>query len=361
MPRLYPFCYRRWVKRTLISSASVVLVRARLRRPFITAQGRRERTINAAVTLRLRGGASGYGEASTSLAQKHLSAPSLRRALESMSKSAIGQDAAHWRALVDRAWARWGHASPAACAFEAALLDALSAEAGLPMAAWWGGAEKRLETNVTLSAWNDPSVTAQAAAEAAAAGFRVLKIKVGGGLADDLARVRAARAAAPKARLILDGNQGFSPQGALSFIETVLREGACVELFEQPTARDDLAGLAFVSKRCPVLVAADESVSTPEQAARALEAGVGAINIKLAKSGLTRALDIAAVARAAKAPLMIGCMAETARGLAASVHLALGTGFFRWADLDSDLLLAEDGAARRLAGWVRRGRFAEIG
>jgi L-alanine-DL-glutamate epimerase-like enolase superfamily enzyme len=80
-----------------------------------------------------------------------------------------------------------------------------------------------------------------------------------------------------------------------------------------------------------------------------------AINIKLAKSGLTRAFEIAAVARAAKVPLMIGCMAETARGLSASVHFALGTGFFQFADLDSDVLLIEPGSARRSAGWKRRG------
>jgi hypothetical protein len=52
---------------------------------------------------------------------------------------------------------------------------------------------------------------------------------------------------------------------------------------------------------------------------------------------------------------MIGCMAETARGLSASVHLALGTGFFRFADLDSDVLLREPASARRRAGWARRG------
>ncbi|MBI3289389.1 MAG: dipeptide epimerase, partial [Elusimicrobia bacterium] len=82
-------------------------------------------------------------------------------------------------------------------------------------------------------------------------------------------------------------------------------------------------------------------------------------NIKLAKSGISRGLEIAAVARAAGLPLMIGCMAETARGLGASVQFAAGTGFFRWADLDSDLLLAPE---RRTweHGWIRRGSFAEL-
>ena len=48
-------------------------------------------------------------------------------------------------------------------------------------------------------------------------------------------------------------------------------------------------------------------------------------------------------------------MLETARGLAASIHFALGAGFFRFVDLDSDVLLAEPPGARRDAGWVRRG------
>lgn len=343
-----------------MSSARVFLVESRLRRPFITAQGRRESTVNAAVEVRLAGGAAGYGEASTSIAQKHLTPAALRGALERMALRARGRDVRGWRALVDEAWERHGGLSPAVAAFEAALLSALAAEAGTGLAGWLGGAVRTLETDLTISASTDERQTRAAAAEAAAAGFRVLKVKVGGRTADDLARVRAVRAAAPRARLLLDGNQGFSPAGALRFVAAVLKTGAAVELFEQPTPKADLAGLAFVARRCPVPVAADESVATPADAARAAAAGVTAINIKLAKSGISRGLEIAAVARAAGLPLMIGCMAETARGLSASVHLALGTGFFRWHDLDSDVLLVEDARERRSAGWTRRGRFASL-
>lgn len=346
--------------RTEIASARVSLVESALKRPFITAAGRRDHTVNAAIVVALRGGASGYGEASTSIAQKHLTPAALRRALETLGRRARGRDGRDWRALVDDAWASHGRLSPAVAAFEAALLSALTAEAGMGLAGWFGGASRRLETDLTISASNDAAETASAAAEAAAAGFRLIKVKVGGRRGDDLARVRAVRAAAPKARLLLDGNQGFAPAAALSFVEAVLKTGAAVELFEQPTPKADLAALAFVARRCPVPVAADESVATPADAARAAAAGVTAINIKLAKSGISRGLEIAAVARAAGLPLMIGCMAETARGLSASVNLALGTGFFRWHDLDSDALLVENRNDRRLAGWTRRGPFASL-
>ncbi|MBI4061004.1 MAG: dipeptide epimerase [Elusimicrobia bacterium] len=346
--------------RTAVASARVELVEAPLRRPFITAQGRRERTVNAAITLRLRGGAVGYGEASTSIARKRLTPAALLGALQKMALRARGRDVRGWRALVDDAWTRHGALSPAVAAFEAALLSALAAEAGTGLASWLGGALERVETDLTISASDDEESTRAAAAEAAAAGFRVLKIKVGGRLAEDMARVGAVRRAAPDARLLLDGNQGFSPASALRFLEAALKTGAPVDLFEQPTPKCDLAGLAFVAKRSPVPVAADESAASPSDAARALEAGVSALNVKLAKSGITRGLEIAALAKAAGTPLMIGCMAETARGLAASVHLALGAGCFKWCDLDSDLLLAEDARARRLAGWTRRGRFASL-
>lgn len=346
--------------RTVVASARVVLVESPLKRPFITAQGRRDRTVNAAIAIQLKSGASGYGEASTSIAQKHLTPAALRRALEQMAIRVRGQDVRNWRALVDEAWTRHGALSPAVAAFEAALLSALATEAGTSLSGWLGGATSRIETDLTISASTDTKATREAAAEAAAAGFRILKIKVGVRLADDLARVRVAREGAPKARLLLDGNQGFTPAGALKFVETVLKTGATVELFEQPTPKADLAALAFVAKRCPVPVAADESVATPADAARAADAGVSAINIKLAKSGISRGLEIAALARAAGLPLMIGCMAETARGLCPSVHLALGTGYFKWCDLDSDVLLVEDPAARKASGWTRRGRFASL-
>jgi len=349
------------MSRTALRRARVEIVETPLKRPFVTALGRRTHTTNVGLTVTLAGGAEGYGEASTSLAMKRLTAPALRRVLERLARRARGADARDWRGLVDDAWARAADFPPAVAAFEAALLSALAAEAGVPLASFFGGAARALTTDLTISAWDDAELTREAAAEAARDGFATLKVKVGGTLAADLARVRAVREGAPKARLLLDGNQGLTPRGALALLDAVRKIGATVDLLEQPVRKDDLAGLAFVAARAGVPVAADEAVATPAQAARALELGAAtAINVKLAKSGIARGLEIAAVARAAGAPLMIGCMAETARGLAASVHLALGAGFFRFADLDSDVLLAETAQAGRGAGWVRRGPVAAL-
>lgn len=344
------------MSRPLLRRARVATVQTPLKRPFVTSLGRRTHTANVGVTLRLAGGAEGYGEASTSLAMKQLTAPALAAVLKRLADRAEGADAGDWRGLVDDAWKRAGAFGPAVAAFESALIAALAAHGGLSPAAWHGGVLRSLSTDLTLSAWTDDELTREAAAEAARDGFKVLKIKVGGEFRADLARVRAVRRGAPKAQLILDGNQGWTPRGALKLLDAVRGAGAKVILLEQPVHKEDLKGMAFVSKRAGVPVAADESVATPQQAVRVLETGAAtAINIKLAKSGISRGLEIAAVARAAGVPLMIGCMAETARGLASSVHLALGTGFFEFVDLDSDVLLVEPAGARRAAGWTRRG------
>lgn len=340
------------MKATALRRFQVRVFEEPLKRPFVTALGRKDKTVNVELTLELSSGAAGRGEASGSLAFAHLRPERLAAVMTRLARAAVGRDALELRPLVERAWKAAGLAAPAAAAFEAALLSAVCAERGLTLFEWFGGACRRGETDVTISAV-DPGSSAEAAREAARAGYRALKVKVGTGLKADLARVRAVVAAAPGRRLLLDGNQGMTVASALRVVEGALSAGARVELLEQPLPKDDLKALARLCRRCPVPVALDESVKTPQDALRALEAGAaGAFNVKAAKSGYLRSQDIVALARAAGLPLMIGCMMETAPGLFPSVALALGTGAFRWLDLDSDALLLRRPEG---SGWSRRG------
>ena len=335
--------------------AAVRIFETPLKRPFVTALGRKTSTCNVGFTLTLRDGTRGYGEASASLALAHLKPRRLAAVLGRLGRWAVGKDAAAVRPLVEEAWRRHEHEGPAAAAFECALLDAWTRSQGLSLASWFGGARRELETDITLSAWTDDRLTAEAAAEAAREGFRTFKVKVGGKPADDLARLRAVWKAAGRARprFILDGNQGLTTDSALRLLEACRKSGMKVLLLEQPLPKDSWKAMAALTRRCPVPVAADEMVQGPADALRVIETGAAsAINIKVAKSGLLRALAIAALARAARLPLMIGCMSETSRGLMPSVHLALGTGFFSFVDLDSDHLLREHD---RSPDWRRDG------
>ena len=324
-----------------------------LKEPFITALGRQSVSTNVGLELRLRGGARGYGEASGSIVAAHLKPEALAAALKDELRRAIGEDVRRLRVLAAACWRRRRRAAPAAAAFECALSDALARAQGLSLSDWYGGALESVETDFTLSAAAAP-VASRAAARAWSEGFRCLKVKVGTGPAADLERVEAIRRAAPKARLILDGNQGFSPAAALKLAELCARRRVDVVLFEQPVARDDLKGMAWLRRRSPFPIAADESVRSAQEAFDVLDReAADVINVKVAKTGLQESLAIVALARAAGKRLMIGCMRETLRGLAASAHLACGTGAFSFVDLDSDHLIA---GAQPAGDFVRRGR-----
>lgn len=318
--------------------AGVSLLRLPLKRPFTTALGTKTETVNAVVRVRLRSGAEGRGEASSSVVWAEQTPARLAAALRRLGRRFHGRDA---RIPADEIFSAAGRFSPAASAFECALAQARARTEGIPLWSRFGGARKSLRTDLTLSA-QSPARTREAASAARAEGFSTLKVKVGtGGGAADFARVLAAHEAGGAPALLLDGNQKLGVSGALRLTERCLARGARVSLLEQPVPAGDFRGLLELARRCPVPVAADESLRSIEDARRLADSGVRvAFNIKVAKTGLERSLALASVARAAGLPLMIGCMQESAAGLDASFALAAGTGWFRFVDLDSDHLLS---------------------
>jgi L-alanine-DL-glutamate epimerase-like enolase superfamily enzyme len=92
-----------------------------------------------------------------------------------------------------------------------------------------------------------------------------------------------------------------------------------------------------------VPIMADESVHSPEDALRLIQAeAVDLINIKLMKcGGILKGRTIAEIAEAAGVPCMVGCMSESEIGISAAAHLAAGVRNIQYADLDSDLLLKD--------------------
>ena len=177
--------------------------------------------------------------------------------------------------------------------------------------------------------------TAEAmAAEARANAWRpVLKIKIGGD--GDAQRIRAVASAAPGSRIILDANEGWTPEN-LAENMAIARECG-VTLIEQPlpAGRDE----ALRHHGRPVPVCADESVHTADDLPR-LAGLYDAVNIKLDKAGgLSEAIRLRAAAPRGGFAVMIGCMVGTSLGMAPAVLLAQDADFV---DLDGPLLLARD-------------------
>jgi L-alanine-DL-glutamate epimerase-like enolase superfamily enzyme len=188
-----------------------------------------------------------------------------------------------------------------------------------------------VKTAYTLSL-DTPAAMGKAAAENA---FRpLLKLKLAGG-PEDLERVRAVRAGAPRMRLIVDANEAWSPEDFAALAPALAELD--VALVEQPfpAGKDD----ALRSLPRPIPVCADESCHVATDLDR-IAGKYDAVNVKLDKAGgLTEAAALVKAAKSRGLGVMVGCMVGTSLAMAPALILAGEADFI---DLDGPLLLARD-------------------
>ncbi len=218
-------------------------------------------------------------------------------------------------------------------ALDCALWDLEAKQAGRPAWALAGlAAPKPCVTAVTLSL-DTPENMGKAAAKHAH--LPLLKLKVTG--EGDAARIRAVRENAPRARLIVDANEGWTPPMLDALLPALAALG--VEMVEQPLSEADDAALE--GRQLALPVCADESCHTRADLPR-LAGRYPMVNIKLDKTGgLTEALALAREAQAMGFRIMVGSMVGTSLAMAPAALLA---GFAEYVDLDGPLLLARDRA-----------------
>lgn len=161
----------------------------------------------------------------------------------------------------------------------------------------------------------------------------LLKIKLG--TPDDMPRLEAVRAAAPAARIIVDANEGWTPEIYADLAPHLRRLG--VVLVEQPLPAD--ADDALIGMARPVPVCADESCHD-RGSLPALKGKYDLINIKLDKTGgLTEALALRSDGVAQGYGVMVGCMVASSLAMAPATLVAQGA---LVTDLDGPLLLTRD-------------------
>lgn len=185
-------------------------------------------------------------------------------------------------------------------------------------------------TAYTLSLDTPEAMQAQAAKNAHRP---LLKIKLG--TPDDMPRLEAVRAGAPKSTIIVDANEGWSAEVYADLAPHLVRLG--VALVEQPlpAGEDD----ALIGMDRPVPVCADESCHD-RASLPALRGKYDVVNIKLDKTGgLTEALELRRAALAEGYKVMVGCMIGSSLAMAPATLVAQGAMI---TDLDGPLLLAED-------------------
>ncbi|MGJ8626163.1 MAG: N-acetyl-D-Glu racemase DgcA [Sulfitobacter sp.] len=216
-------------------------------------------------------------------------------------------------------------------AVDCALWDLQAKQAGKRVWELAGLAKPGPEiTAYTLSLDTPEAMQAQAAKHS----FRpLLKIKLG--TPDDMPRLEAVRAGAPKSTIIVDANEGWSADVYADLAPHLVRLG--VALVEQPLPADD--DDALIGMKRPVPVCADESCHDRESLPK-LKGKYDVVNIKLDKTGgLTEALALRDAGRVEGYDVMVGCMVGSSLAMAPATLLAQGT---KVVDLDGPLLLAED-------------------
>jgi len=238
----------------------------------------------------------------------------------------IGREVEELETLLDRIEALAPEAPTTRAAVDIALFDLAARAQGVRVAALLARPEPpraRIEVNALVTSEVPASVRREASA-AVAQGYRTVKLKVGAlGLACDEARVAAARdAVGADTRIRLDANGGWREPEAEQAIARFAPYR--IELLEQPVDARDLAGLARLSARSPIPIAADEALAGGYALDEILARAAASILVlkPAALGGLRASQRAAARARAAGWGVVVTSTLDSALGVAAALQLA---------------------------------------
>lgn len=210
----------------------------------------------------------------------------------------------------------------AKAALEFAAYDLAGRQAGLPVHRLLGGtARTRIPVTHSIGLMGFADAEREVA-QVAREGIKTIKIKVGVEPARDIEMVRRIRdTVGPSVELCIDANQGYATPGEA--IQTFRQIEACrIKYFEQPV--EGIERLAEVQRAIDAPVMADESAWNAHDVIQIAERRAAQIvSIYTTKpGGLYRAMEVAAVARAAGIICNVNGSVETGIGNLANIQLA---------------------------------------
>jgi muconate cycloisomerase len=178
-------------------------------------------------------------------------------------------------------------------------------------------------------------------------GHGTLRLKLGHGIAEDVAIIRAMRKEfGEQVRIRVDYNQAYQQEEAVKAIRAI--EPYAIDVAEQPVAAADFVGMAYVQKRVKTPLMAHEGCFSLDDIITLTElGGIGAVGINTERpGGITAALKAIDFARQHGMGIIIhnqsaGISSAALMHLAAARQTALGHAIelFGYVMLEDDLIL----------------------
>jgi L-alanine-DL-glutamate epimerase-like enolase superfamily enzyme len=327
-----------------ITQATYWTERLALTRPYTIAYQHIDSVENLFVQLKTDDGTIGLGVASPAEDVTGEGRQKCRQALaDNLEDLLSGTDIRYLKARLRDMEIAMSDTPAARAAIDMALHDLWAKHLGLPLVDLLGRVHRSLPTSITIGIGSIEE-SLEDATEYLGRGFRILKVKIGRSMEEDVERLHRIRQKTGRNIIIrVDANQGYSVDQFKNFLkQTASLE---LELIEQPLAARDLAGMRRLPEAVRKKVAADESLLNARDLLACLgpPQPFGICNIKLMKcGGIAPAMQIAELALLAGIDLMWGCMDESIVGIAAALHAALASPATRYLDLDGHLDLARD-------------------
>ena len=313
-------------------------------KPYTIAFKTIDEVNNAFVEIELENGLTGIGAGNPSEYVTGESFEQCEAALkEANIQFLVGRDIRELNQLTFEVWKKFP-ANPAACAaLDIALYDAFTKFLDVPLVKFLGQKIQSLPTSNTIGIKNVEE-TLKEAQEYGERGFKVLKVKLGIDLAEDIERIVKLREKFGKKFTIrIDANQGYDLAKTIEFYNKT--KHLDVELIEQPLPAKEIDSMRQLPAEIRKILAADESLLTPKSALEIVKPPVatGIFNIKLMKcGGISQGLKIAEIGLHEGIDLFWGCNDESIISITAALHLAFSCSNTKYIDLDGSLDLARD-------------------
>jgi len=306
--------------------------------PFVIATGVMDYAQNVLVRIYTDKGIHGVGECSAFPMIVGETQDTCLAMAKEFARILIGKDPLQIPDRMNDLLGYAAHNSTIKSAFDMALFDIAAKEADLPLYKFLGGHKRTIETDMTIGI-DTPQNMALSALKYQSQGCRILKIKLGKKVHEDLERVKLIReAVGPEMTLRLDANQGWDFDDALLALGKLATYD--IEFCEQPmrTWFDDQ--LPELNLNSPIKLMADESCYNHHDARKLINSNsCSYLNIKFSKSGgILEAQKIHEVALQHGMKCMIGSMLESRIALSANLHFALASPNVLYFDLDTALL-----------------------